>query len=412
MKRLRLAIAAIAMLGVGAAMARAADTVTVGAIYRLTGIAAGSDARAAIETAEDIVNSPHPGLETVSLGAGQGLPNLGGAKIAVTFGDDLGNVSVAQAQALRLIGKERVAALIGAGASGPTLAASAVAERRGVPFLVPDAAAPDITGRGFKFLFRTTPLGTDLAKDYMRFLAELKAGGTNIDTVGLLYASDDRGKAEAALLRDAAKAAGLTIAPELGYGPGGMDAPVIVAALKHANPDALIAIGDAPDARLLVTTMNTVGYKPPVLIGDDFGFSDPSFVTSTGNLAQGLIDRSVWSPGKPGSATAIANALFKAKSGRDLDDASARVVQGFLVLADAINRAGSTDPAAIQKALRDTDLKPGQLIVGYDGVKFDDNGQNMLAATYLTQLQGKQYVAVWPTESTDGKLALPYKGWQ
>jgi branched-chain amino acid transport system substrate-binding protein len=412
MKGLRPTMLAIAALGLSAAMARAADTVTVGAIYRLTGAAASSNSRAAIDTAAEIVNSPHPGLETLPLGAGQGLPNLGGAKIAVSFGDDLGNVSVAQAQALRLIGRERVAALIGAGASGPTMGASAVAERRGVPFLVPDAETSDITGRGFKFLFRTTPLGADFANEYMRFLAELKAGGTKIETIGLLYEWDDPGKAKAALLRDAAKAAGFTIAPELGYGPGGTNLSVVVPAVKSANPDALIAIGDATDARLLVTTMNTLGYKPPVLIGDDFGFSDPGFVTSTGNLAQGLIDRSIWSLGKPGSAAAIANGLYKAKSGRDLDDASARVLQGFLVLADAINRAGSTDPAAIRTALRDTDLKPGQVIVGYDGVKFDDNGQNALAATYLTQLQGKQYVPVWPAESTDGKLVLPYKGWQ
>ena len=37
--------------------------------------------------------------------------------------------------------------------------------------------------------------------------------------------------------------------------------------------------------------------------------------------------------------------MFKKKYGRDLDDTSARWMQGFLVLAEAINRAGSTDPA-------------------------------------------------------------------
>jgi branched-chain amino acid transport system substrate-binding protein len=88
------------------------------------------------------------------------------------------------------------------------------------------------------------------------------------------------------------------------------------------------------------------------------------------------------------------------------------VVQGFLVLAEAINRAGSTKPAAIQKALRETDLKPDQLIVGYNGVKFDASGQNTLASTYLTQLSGKQYVTVWPAARAAAKLVLPYKAWQ
>jgi branched-chain amino acid transport system substrate-binding protein len=156
--------------------------------------------------------------------------------------------------------------------------------------------------------------------------------------------------------------------------------------------------------------MNTLAYRPPIMIADDAGFADPGFIAAAGNLAQGLLKRSVWSTGPPGSPTAMINDLYRSKSGRDLDDASAHVLEGVLVLADAINRAGSTDPAAIRAALRQVDLKPDQLVVGYDGVKFDATGQNTLAATYLTQLQGKQYVTVWPAERAGGKLALPFRG--
>ena len=86
-------------------------------------------------------------------------------------------------------------------------------------------------------------------------------------------------------------------------------------------------------------------------------------------------------------------------------------MQGFLVLADAINRAGSTDPTKIQAALKATDLKPDQLMIGYNGVKFDETGQNTLSATYLIQLQGKEYVSVWPEDRATGKLEWPMKGW-
>jgi branched-chain amino acid transport system substrate-binding protein len=220
------------------------------------------------------------------------------------------------------------------------------------------------------------------------------------------------GSAAAAALRDALKAAGFNALVEIGYPADATDLSPQIAQLRDKKPDAAIFISRAADASVAMKTMKTLDYKPPLLIGDDGGFSDPAFVASVGNLAQGVIDRSVWTVGKPDSATAIVNGLYKAKSGRDLDDAGARVLQGFLVLADAINRAGSIDPAAIQKALRQTDLKPGRLIVGYNGVKFDETGQNTLASTYLVQLQGKMYVPVWPVESAGGKLALPYKGWQ
>ena len=67
------------------------------------------------------------------------------------------------------------------------------------------------------------------------------------------------------------------------------------------------------------------------------------------------------------------------------------------MLIEAIDRAGSTEPAKIQAALKATDLKPDQLIMGYKGVKFDDKGQNMLASGLVIQLQdGENYVPVWP----------------
>jgi len=400
---------AAALLISWASIAHAADTVTVGAIYPL---GLDPDDRAAIETAAEIVNTPHPGLETLLLGAGQGLPHLGGAKITVDFANDLANPSAATGQALRLVTQDHVAALIGAGGAAEMLAASALAERHGVPFLAPDAEAPSVTGRGSQWVFRTTPLAGDFARAYIQFLSGLKIAGTKIVAVATVFPATDQGSAFDTQMRSAAKAAGFTYAAGLGYSLGAADLSPVVMGLKAGHPDVVIIDADLADARLLVTTMNTLGYRPPLLIGDDAGFSDPAFVTAVGNLAQGLIDRSVWSAGKEGSPTAIINDLFKAKSGHDLDDRGARIMQGLFVLADAIDHSGSTDAAAIREALQATDLKPDGLIVGYDGVKFDATGQNVLAATYLTQLRGKQYVTVWPTARAAGKLELPFRGWE
>ena len=387
----------------------AANIVTIGALYPL---AAAGDAKAAIETGVEIVNAPHKGLDTLPLVAGEGLSHLGDAKIAVAFADHQDNPAVAVSQVLRLKTADHIAALIGGGAYPAIIAATAESERDGVPFLVPDAMAPEITGRGLKWVFRTTPLAGDLAKSYMQFLTAQKAGGMKLETIALVFENTARGTSAVAALRVAATAVGLNIVGEIGYAPDGIDLSAPVKELRSKNPDVAIFISDAADASLLVRTMKTFEYKPPILIGDDEGFSDPGFVNADGNLAQGLIDRSVWNAGDPDSPSGIVNGLYRAKTGHDLDDSSARVLQGFLVLAAAINRAGSTDPTAIQRALRETDLKPDQMIVGYDGVKFDASGQNTLAGTYLTQLQGKQYVAVWPNERVAGKLLLPYKAWQ
>jgi branched-chain amino acid transport system substrate-binding protein len=174
----------------------------------------------------------------------------------------------------------------------------------------------------------------------------------------------------------------------------------------------VIMISYTSDAILFAKTMQALDYKPQMIIADDAGYSDPSFIKSVGKISVGVFNRSSWNVGAPGSATAIINEMYKKKSGDDMDDTAARQMQGFLVLCDAIDRAGSTDPAKIQAALKATDLKPDQLMIGYKGVKFDDKGQNTLASGILIQLQdGENYVAVWPKANATKAPEIPYKGW-
>jgi branched-chain amino acid transport system substrate-binding protein len=166
------------------------------------------------------------------------------------------------------------------------------------------------------------------------------------------------------------------------------------------------------DAILFAKTMQAQDYKPPILLADDAGYSDPSFLKAVGKISQGAFNRSAWSIGPPGSPTAVIADMYKKKTGDDMDDTAGRDMQGFLVLVDAIDRAGSTEPAKIQAALRATDLKPNQLMMGYRGVKFDEKGQNILASAVIIQLQdGENYVTVWPKENAVKAPILPYKGW-
>jgi branched-chain amino acid transport system substrate-binding protein len=87
-------------------------------------------------------------------------------------------------------------------------------------------------------------------------------------------------------------------------------------------------------------------------------------------------------------------------------------MQAFFVLADALNRAGSTESSKLQAALQATNMPHGAMFIGYRGVKFDASGQNVLSATYLTQLQGKDYVTVWPDDAAAAKVMWPMTGWR
>jgi branched-chain amino acid transport system substrate-binding protein len=276
---------------------------------------------------------------------------------------------------------------------------------------VADSVASNITGRGFKWTFRTTPIAPDFAKAYFDFLNDIRKSGRKIDTIAVVNENTDYGTSVGASIVEAAKTANIKVGAQIAYNANSSDVTAQVLQLKTLQPDAVVFVSYTADIILYFKTMKNLDYLPPIIIGDDSGFSDPAFIPNAGDLAQGAINRSAFDIGKPGSNSYIVDQLFKTKYGRDLDDTSARWLQGFFVLADAINQAGSTEPEKIQAALKATDLKPDQLIMGYNGVKFDATGQNILSATYLIQLQGKQYVSVWPADRATAKLELPMKGW-
>ena len=407
------AVAAIAAVVLPAASANAAENVKVGIVWPLTGNAgaAGQASKAAAEVVADIVNNAHPELGNLPLAKDAGLPNLGGAKLELIFTDHQGNPSLAQQLTTRLITQDKVQVMLGAYQSSCSFTATAVAERYGIPFMVGESAAANITGRGFKWVFRGTPIAGDYARTYMRFFADMKKQGKKIDSIGIVNENTDYGTSVAEAIAEEAKKANIPVAIRIPYSASSTDVSAQVLQLKEKNPDVVIFISYTADSILYMKTMKNLDYKPPMIVGDDSGFSDPSFVPAVTDVAQGVMNRSAWALGKPGSTTYKINEMYKAKTGRDLDDTSARNMQSFFALADAINRAGSTDPEKIRVALTQTDLKPEQLMMGYQGVKFDQTGQNILAATYLIQLHGKNYELVWPEKAANAKLQWPMTGW-
>ena len=405
------AVLVAATLAAGPALA---EDVKVGAIYPLSGNAAsaGKSELDAIALAVELVNGTYPDLVSLpSVGKG-GLSNLGGAKIQLITADHQGKPEEANSQTLRMITQDKVAAMIGAYHSNVSFTATAVAERQGIPFVVGDSVAANIMTRGFKWVVRVTPIASDFAKNYMEYLQDMKKAGCKVETVAVVHENTDYGVSIGGTVVEQAKSHGFNVIADVAYNANSTDVSAQVLQLKEKNPDCVVFVSYTADAILYMKTMKSLDYLPPMIIGDDAGFADPAFVPAVGDLAQGVMNRSAWAVGKPGSVTYRINELFKAKTGRDLDDTSARGLQAMLVLADAINRAGSTAPDKIMAALKATNLSQDQVMMGYRGVKFDERGENTLAATYLVQLQGKEYVAVWPEKSALAPLQWPMKGWK
>jgi len=390
----------------------AQETVKIGALFPLSGNSAntGQNLKAGVELIAEIVNTAHPELAGMPLAATAGLPNLKGAKVVPIFADHQGNPSVGASETVRLITQEKVVALEGVYHSAVAMSATAEAERQGIPFVIGDSVAMPITQRGFQWTFRVTPNAKDLADMYSAFLKDVQKM-RKVSTVALVNENTDYGTSVAKLVGDAIKAGGFDLVAQIPYTANTTDVQAQVLQLKSLNPDVVIFISYTNDSILYLKSLHNLDYRPPIVIGDDAGFSDPSFIPAVGNIAQGAFNRSTFKVGKPGSVTARLNAMFKAKTGNDIDDPTARTMEAFLVLCEAINRAGSTEPAAIQKALRETNDGPKQIILGYKGVKFDSTGQNILAYSYVVQLKGDKYYAVWPHAMAESPMVPSFKGW-
>jgi branched-chain amino acid transport system substrate-binding protein len=402
---------ALGLLHIPPALAQQ-KTVRIGAIYPLSGPLAstGAEIKAAIELAVEIVNNPHPELKGVPLAEGAGLPNLGGAKLEVAFGDSQGKPEVGLADAQRLIQQEKVVALTGAYQSAVTKTASRVAEQAGIPYLNGESSSPDLTERNYKWFYRTTPNDETFVENMMQFLDGIKSVPTS--KIAVVYENTDFGVNTYKAVEKFAKQSKRDIVANIAYSAGTPSVTAEVQKLAAAKPDVAIFASYTADAMLFVRTMRESQFAPPVFLANDAGFIDSRFVQEVGPQVQGVLTRDVWSNDIAASKPALkaVSDMYKARTGKDLNGNNARSMQGVLVLADAINRAGSTDPDAIRKALAATDLKADQIVMPWEGVKFDKNGQNTEGAGLILQLQGADYKTVWPARyKADPALpALPF----
>jgi branched-chain amino acid transport system substrate-binding protein len=406
----------LAGLIAGAALAAALPaqaqnkTVRIGALYPLTGALAstGAEIKAAIELAVEIVNNPHPELGDIPLAAGSGLPKLGGAKIEVVFGDTQGKPEVGLADAQRLIEREKVVALTGAYQSAVTKTASRIAEQSGIPYLNGESSSPDLTERKYKWFFRTTPNDDTFVENMMQFLDGVKAAPTG--KIAVVYENTDFGVNTFKAVDKFAKQYKRQIVANIAYSAGSASVTAEVQKLAAAKPDVAIFASYTSDAMLFVRTMRESKYAPPIFLTNDAGFVDSRFVQEVGPQAQGILTREVWAGDVAASHPGMSKigAMYKAKTGKDLNGNNARSMQGVLVLADAINRAGSTDPEAIRKALAATDLNDRQIVVPWAGVKFDANGQNIKGAGLIMELKGAGYQTVWPEKFRATPPTVPF----
>ncbi|MDA9488433.1 ABC transporter substrate-binding protein [Bradyrhizobium sp. CCBAU 11361] len=405
-----LGAAATAALIPLAARAQTSEVV-IGATYPLSGSGAqvGVDAQRAFETAIDIINNDQN--FDLPLAKGVGLPGLGGAKIRIVYADTQGDPQKGRAEAERLITQEKVCAILGSYQSAVAVTISQICERYQTPFLSADNSSPSLHRRGLKYYFRASPHDEMFSAGMFDFLDAMKKKGAKAETLALFHEDTIFGTDSANAQTKLATERGYKIVADIKYRANSPSLSAEVQQLKAANADVLLPSSYTTDGILLVKTMAELGYKPNAIVAQAAGFSEKALYDAVGDKLEGAITRGSFSLDLAAKRPMVGkiNDLFKAKSGKDLNDNTSRQFMAMIIMADAINRAKSTDGEKIRDTLAATEMSGEQTIMPWKRVKFDEMGQNNDADPVLLQYVGGKFVTIFPSQAAVADAIWPMK---
>jgi branched-chain amino acid transport system substrate-binding protein len=386
------------------------ETVRIGAIFPLTGASASTGQRTleGVKLAADIVNDDVD-LD-LPLASGEGLPNLDGATIEIVSADHEEDPETGASETERLITSANVSAVIGAYFSSVTLTASERAERLGVPFVNGSSSSPELTeGRDLQFFWRTGPSDRTFAESFFDFLDDLNAEkDAGIESISILHENTAYGTDAAEVTEEVANERGYEIVSTVPHGNGVNDVTPEASRIKSDNPDAVFEASYTPEAILFTQTFRQLDYAPNIL-AYGAGYSDSAYFEAVGDAGNYTISRAAWALDavKDRPAAVEVAEMFEERYGHPMDENSARDFTAALTLFQAIDEAGSTEPEAIQEAMNNTDVPAEQTIMPWDGISFDDTGQNELAKGVILQYIDGEYKLIWPFEDSTADVVWP-----
>jgi branched-chain amino acid transport system substrate-binding protein len=381
--------------------------IRVGLLTSLSGTdtADGRDAERGAQLAAYVVNTDLQGV-ALPLGPGQGLPRLGGARLAVASADSGGSPERAVTEAVRLVGSDDVDALVTADSAGVTAAVVQRTERLRIPSLDGHSSAGFLTNLGLDFYFRTAPADRDLGAIA---LSLVRSNGNGARRVAIIASSDETAASLVPALRELAAEAGVEVVTAAEFAPGSAGAANAAKQVRDATPDAVLAVAAAPaDAVEAVRAVQSRGPALPVLgLGNGFLASD--FSAKVGASGAGVFRVTPWSPelASRQSVTKAVADLYQQRFDIPMSEVAAGTFTATLTLAAAVNDAAAVEPDKIRVALLGVRLPGARTIMPWDGVQFRENGQNALASAAVEQLAGGTFKVVFPRELASAPVAWP-----
>jgi branched-chain amino acid transport system substrate-binding protein len=384
------------VLALGPAPAAAQEQILVGASLAMSGPFAEEVApfKKLMEVWADMINA-------------KGGIRLGGRSVPIKFivHDDASKPDESIKVYERLVTVDKVHILVGPYSSPITIQASTVAEKHGIPMIALEANSTAIFNRGYKWLVGVIDDGHKWSDHYFEML---KADG-KVKTMAIVIQETGHTKEVGAGAIAKAKAVGIQVVIEESAPARPPDFTPIIAKMKAANPDLVYSSGFAGFSVAFYKQALEQGLNPRTFHVVHHG---SAFRKAVGEAqANHVSGENYWMPGIKRANWQMFEEMLQ-KTGITVADypwAGIRMF-GLDALKATLEKAGSLDRAKLMAAAQAVDVETisGRLRIRKKGEGWDPKAEGQGSMNpFPTQIQGGNYVTVWPPEIATGKHIYP-----
>ncbi len=358
-------IVSVVLLIVTAAVAHAAPTIRIGALFSVTGPASflGEPERNTLEMLVQEINA---------------RGGVNGSKIELFSYDTQGDATKAVQLATKLVKNDKVVAIIGPSTTGESMAVIPVAQRERIP-LISCAAGVKITEPVKAWVFKT-PANDQVAAEKIFNYAATKGQ----KRIALITVSDSYGSSGREQLKALAAKRGFTVVADEVFSPKDTDMTPQLTKIRGAKPDAVICWGTNPGPAVVTRNMKQLGIALPLY--QSHGVASKKFIELAGaSSAEGVT--------LPAGKLAVYDILskndpqvkllkeydqsYRKKFGVEASTFGGYAYDGFQLVVAAIKKYGAT-PDKIRKGIEQV-----RKMVGVSGIftmsPNDHNGLDLSA---------------------------------
>jgi branched-chain amino acid transport system substrate-binding protein len=387
------ALGAAGALSAPAVLRAQGAAVKVGVLHPVSGALSysGQQGRIGAQLAIDAIN------------AAGGIKSMGGAKIDPMLGDAQSTPEGGNAEVEKMNGAG-VAAIVGGYASAICLSASQTAARYDLPYVVDVGVVDSIVTRGLKNTFRFGPGFGVIAKTALENLVVINdQAGKPAKTVIIVHEDSAFGAGLAKLLNAQLPERGFQVLETISHPTPTRDFNNVALKIKAQNPDLIIPANYYNEYVLLARTIQQQRIRQKGIYSVLGGAaSSYKFVKEFPEAAQYIMDCNHWF--NPKSAKALELKKTVEAKGEFFTYEVYMNYSCVLLLADALERAGSADRAKIIAALESSTFAGH--VMPYGPTKFV-NGQNQGAAPVNTQVIDGDIKVILPPNFASAKAVFP-----